>query len=63
MTLWIKLVEAIFKKRGQARQVKIDTWLTNTTPEKNWRDKYKDLCDITRMDQEGGLGGRNQDPG
>ena len=63
MTLWIKLVEAIFQKRGRARQVRIDMWLTNSTPEKNWRDKFKDTRDKGNLDLEGGLGGRNQDPG
>ena len=33
MTLWIKLVEAIFRKRGQVHQVQIDDWLTWSTPE------------------------------
>ena len=42
MSLWITIVEAIFRKRGRARQTKINTWLTDTTPPRNWRDKYKD---------------------
>ena len=42
MELWIAVVEAIFRKRGQATQVKLDTWLTERIPEKNWKDKYKD---------------------
>ena len=41
MTLWIHLVEATFKLRGQARQEKLDTWLTGITPEKNWKDREK----------------------
>ena len=41
MTLWIHLVEATFKLRGQARQEKLDTWLTGITPEKNWKDRKK----------------------
>ena len=42
MALWIKIVEAIFRRRGQARQELIDSWLTTSTPVKNWKDKYKD---------------------
>ena len=41
MALWIRLVEEIFKKRGQARQKRVDAWLTGSTPEKNWRDRWK----------------------
>ena len=41
LTIWIKLIEVIFKRRGQARQEKMDTWLTQTTPEKNWKDRHK----------------------
>ena len=47
MTLWIKLVEAIFRKQGQAHQSNIDDWLTGTTPEKNWKDKYKSDNNLT----------------
>ena len=47
MTLWIELVEAIFRKRGQAHQTNIDDWLTGTTPEKNWKDKYKSDNNLT----------------
>ena len=32
MTLWVTMLEAIFRKKGQAWQIKIDTWLTGTTP-------------------------------
>ena len=53
MQLWITLVEAIFRKRGQARQEQIDMWLTNTTPEKNWRDRLKSQSDNTSHLQEG----------
>ena len=43
MSLWITMVETIFRKQGQARQTQIDTWLTNTTPERgSWKDKYKE---------------------
>ena len=41
MMLWINLVEAIFCRRGQAHQVQIDVWLTGTTPEMSWKDRYK----------------------
>ena len=63
MTLWIQIVEAIFRKRGQARQEKIDSWLTGSTPSRNWKDKYKKVdcgCNSRRQD---GLGGRVPDPG
>ena len=39
--LWITLVETNFRKRGQATQVKMDTWLTQTTPERMWRNRLK----------------------
>ena len=41
MELWINIVEIIFKRRGETRQEKLDSWLTNSTPEKSWKDKYK----------------------
>ena len=41
MTLWITLTESMFKKRGQARQERMDTWLTEITPEKMWKDRLK----------------------
>ena len=41
LALWITIVEAIFRKRGQARQETIDTWLTGTTPPQ-WKEKYKE---------------------
>ena len=43
MELWIQVVEIIFRKRGQATQEKIDTWLIKSTPAKNWKDKYKSV--------------------
>ena len=57
------MVEAIFRQRGQARQERIDTWLTRTTPPRNWKDKYEEKMSNT-LDQKdgGGLGGRIQDP-
>ena len=42
MTIWITLVETIFRRRGQARQELMDTWLTETTPVRSWREKLKD---------------------
>ena len=36
------MVEGIFNLRKSESTVTIDTWLTNTTPEGNWKDKYKD---------------------
>ena len=39
---WITLVETIFRRRGQARQELMDTWLTETTPVRSWREKLKD---------------------
>lgn len=36
------IVKVIFQTRGEARQETVDTWLTNITPQRNWRDKYKD---------------------
>ena len=47
MELWINIVEIIFRRRGEARQEKLDTWLTNRTPEKNWKDKYKEKLEST----------------
>ena len=41
MALWIRHVEEIFKKRGQSRQERVDTWLAVSTPERNWRDRWK----------------------
>ena len=41
MTLWITLIESIFKKRGQARQERMDISLTESTPEKMWKDRLK----------------------
>ena len=41
MQLWITVVETIFRRRGQARQEQMDKWLTNTTPERTWRDRLK----------------------
>ena len=34
-------MEAIFRKRGIVIQEQLDTWLTETTPEWNWKDKFK----------------------
>ena len=42
MALWIQLVEAIFKRRRQARQEGLDIWLTGTTPVKSWKDRWKE---------------------
>ena len=53
MQLWITLVEAIFRKRGQARQEQIDMWLTNTTTERMWRDRLKSQPDQANKTQEG----------
>ena len=59
MYVWVTLVETIFRKRGSARQEKIDTWLTRTTPPKNWRDREKltqtDIKIIWGMVLEGGI--------
>ena len=41
MELWIQIVEILFRKRGEATQEKLDTWLTNSTPVRNWKDRYK----------------------
>ena len=41
MALWIQLVEAIFKRRGQARQELMDSWRTGSTPTQSWRDRLK----------------------
>ena len=61
MALWIKMVEAIFKKRGQARQEIVDSWLTNSTPRRNWKVRHKEDEEI--VTGGGGLGGSTQDPG
>lgn len=63
--LWITMVEAIFKKRGEATQMQIDTWLTNSTLRRNWKDKYKDLTNDSDEKQleDIGLGGRILDSG
>lgn len=52
MSLWITMVESIFRKRGRATQVKLDTWLTGTTPPINWRERKKPL--------RAGTNGKNQ---
>ena len=41
MELWIQIVEILFRKREEATQEKSDTWLTNSTPVRNWKDRYK----------------------
>lgn len=46
MMLWIKIVESIFKCRGQARQEQIDTWLTASNPVRNWKDRHRQKEDI-----------------
>ena len=51
MALWIKLVGAIFKRRGMARQERLDTWLTNSTPERNWKDRNKEQYHGQRNDE------------
>lgn len=44
MSLWIKLVEAIFRKRGEAHQQKLDEWITRSSlPDQHWKDKYKEV--------------------
>ena len=58
MTLWMKLVESIFKKRRQARQEKMDTWLTQTTPRKMWKDKLKNVEKVSNSTM-GGKGFRD----
>ena len=65
MQLWITMVEAIYKKRGEAKQLQIDTWLTSSTPGRNWKDKYKDTTKDPKEIQleEVGLGGGIQDSG
>ena len=52
MERWITLIEAIFKKRGIARQTKLNTWLTERIPSKDWKSKYKK----TNTSQTGGCG-------
>ena len=46
MELWVIMVEGIFNMRKKETS---DTWLTNTTPEVNWKDKCKDnnIVDIS----------------
>ena len=63
MTLWIQIVEAIFRKRGRARQEKIDSWLTGSTPSRNWKDKFKKGNRNNNSRKQEGLGGRVPDPG
>ena len=41
MVMWIKIVESIFKGRGQARQEQIDTWIITSTPVRNWKDRHR----------------------
>lgn len=41
MSLWVQIVEILFRKRGETTQEKIDQWLIKSTPERNWKDKYK----------------------
>ena len=61
MMLWVTMVESIFRKRGEARQLKLDTWLTGTTPPYSWREKLKDRQQ-TSENLVGGLGGSFLDP-
>ena len=61
MMLWITMVESIFCKRGEAMQLRLDTWLAGTTPPQNWRDKYKDNQQFPE-DLVDGLSGRFLDP-
>ena len=63
MTLWVKLVEAIFQRRGRARQEKLDTWLTGTMPERSWRDTYKEKVIKSSSNMGRDLRGSIQDPG
>ena len=61
MMLWVTMVESIFRKRGEATQLKLDTWLTGTTPIRTWKDKYKDTQQ-TSKNLVDGLGGSFLDP-
>ena len=36
------MVETIFKQRQDKSTRTLDTWLTLTTPETNWKDKFKE---------------------
>ena len=63
MMLWITMVETIFRKRGEARQMHIDSWLTNSTPPKDWKDKFKETGRRTKNLVDSGLGGRILDSG
>ena len=56
MSLWVTLVESIFRKRGRARQIKINTWLTGTTPPKNWRERKKHTTDCQNKQKHMGGG-------
>ena len=42
MELWILMIESIFKQRLEEGTRTLDTWLTNSTPNRDWKDKYKD---------------------
>ena len=57
MSLWIQVVENIFKKRGTARQENLDTWLIETLPSADdlWRPKVKDKAvDVNGLTTDGG---------
>ena len=42
MELWIVMLESIFRQQQKQNTRTLDTWLTLTTPEQNWKDRYKD---------------------
>ena len=62
MMLWMTLIETIFQKKGVARQLRLETWITGTVPPWNWRDKYKDNQQISQNPVGRVLGGRFLDP-
>ena len=41
MELWM-MIEGLFRLQQKEISETLETWLTATTPESNWKDKYKD---------------------
>ena len=51
MELWVTMVESIFKLRQRESAETLDTWLTATTPERDWKDKYKENGSVNKTDK------------
>ena len=53
--IWIQRAEATFSKYREKVQVKVDTWLTERTPIKSWRERLRkdneDSSDSSKQDK------------